>query len=378
LTNGSLYADGDVSITADSLVTSNLFLLASRSLTLQVTNLLSDSTNNGNFWQVGSNSIGSGINLPVKPVTGNLLGTSIALSAPTNRNVVNVWAGTDYGISNTGYTNNTEVGQMIWNVANQTPGHTDNGVLTFNGAGVSNALYIDELVLTNFATQGNATNSFNFPWLKIGTNMFVYYARAIELSGGLAFDDSEQIDNESQHGGNNSRLRWISSYAGFYSSTNIVTTNSDHTLSTNSVNIALVESKDIDSDSDGNPNFYDPTPFFLPQELNFTATVTNVPPKSVKVMWTTIPNATNFVYYSTNVMATNWLPFTNFSHWYYGNNVAVTNSAHTNYFRSPQVYINNASLPDNSQQTNVWVFDVITNVPHYYKVVVWPWLTFPE
>jgi hypothetical protein len=97
-----------------------------------------------------------------------------------------------------------------------------------------------------------------------------------------------------------------------------------------------------------------------------------------RLQWTTIPNATNAIWYTTNLFSTNWLALTNFSNWYYGNNVAVTNAAHLNSFHSPQVYVNNASLPDNSQQTNVWVFDAITNAPRYYKVVVSPWLNFPE
>jgi hypothetical protein len=376
MTNGSLTAGGDVSITASSVVTSNLFLQASRSLTLTATNLLTDtgpSPTNMSIWAVGSLSVGSGFNLPVKPVTGDLLGTTVTLSAPTNRNVVNSWAGMDRGLSTAGYTNNVAVGRLILDVSSSPiPGH--NGVLTFNGATVSNALYVDELILTNFATHGNATNLYNFPWLSIGNNMVVYFAQATENGNSVA----EAIDNASKNGANNGRLRWISSYTGYYSSTNLVSTNKNGTIITNTVNAALASSPTIDSDSDGIPNSVDSTPFFLASQINLNSTVTNVPPKMVKVQWATIPNATNFVYYTTNFMSTNWLPYTNFQNWYFGNNVAVTNAAHGNGFRSPQVYIKNASLPDNSQQTNVWVFDAITNVPHYYKVVVWPWVTFPE
>jgi hypothetical protein len=117
-------------------------------------------------------------------------------------------------------------------------------------------------------------------------------------------------------------------------------------------------------------------------------TVTNVPPKMVKVEWTTIPNATNFIYYSTNLLATNnWRAFTNFQNFYYGNNVPVNKTnmvanpvSTINYFHSPQVYISSPSSgsPDNFQQTNVWIFDSITNAPRYYKVIVWPWLDFHE
>jgi hypothetical protein len=374
LTNGILSAGGDVAITTSSLVTSNLALVATRSLTLTVTNELTDTgVTNNSFWWVGAGSVGSGLNLPIKPLSGDLLGTTITLYGPTNRVINNVWAGHDYGISNAGYTNNEAVGQLIFDVSTPTvPGH--NAVLTFNAVGVSNALYVDSLILTNFATQGNATNHFNFPWLKINTNMVIYYAQA--LANGVSV--AEEIDNQSRFGANGGRLRWVYTYAGYFSSTNYVYTNLDSSTFTNTVNEALAQSTTIDSDSDGLPNNIDPTPFFLPSELNVTVKVTNLPPQCVTVQWTTIPNATNYIYYATNMMSTNWLAFTNFNNWYYGNHVAVTNAAHVNYFRSPQVYINNSTLPDNSQQTNVWVHDVITNVPHFYKVVVDPWLNFME
>jgi hypothetical protein len=147
---------------------------------------------------------------------------------------------------------------------------------------------------------------------------------------------------------------------------------------TNTFNTALAQSSDTDSDGDGIVNSLDPTPFFVPSQVNFTVTTTNLPPLSARIEWTTIPNATNFVYYKTNLLAANWLAFTNFKNFYYGNNVAVTNSAHSNYFNSPQAYIMSLSAADNSQTTNVWVYDVITNTPHYYKVVIWPWLNFPH
>jgi len=372
LTNGSLYAGGDVSITASNIVTSNLVMQAGRSLTLLATNILTDSgITNGNMWVVGTNSTGVGLNLPIKPASGDLLGTVITLFAPTNRNVVNTWAGQDRGRSNAGYTNNEAIGQLIFDILPAINlGH--DGAYTFKGTGTSNALYVDCLVLKDDAAKGNATNNYNFPWLTIGTNMVIYYAQA--LINGVSV--AEAIDKQSKLGANNGRLRWIYSYAGYYSSTNLVYSDG----STDTVNTALAQSSTIDSDSDGLPNSQDPTPFFVSSEVNLTAMVTNLPPKSVKLQWTTIPNATNAIYYTTNLLGTNinWLAYTNFKNWYYGNNVAHTNSAHINSFVSPQAYINNASLPDNSQQTNVWLYDTITNVPHYYKVVVSPWLNYPE
>ena len=99
--NGVLYAGGDVSITTGSLVTSNVVLEADRSLTLNVTDFLTDTgVTNGSVWTVGGASVGTGLSLPIRPATavggaayGNsLLGTTITLFAPTNVNVVNTWA----------------------------------------------------------------------------------------------------------------------------------------------------------------------------------------------------------------------------------------------------------------------------------------------
>jgi len=49
----------------------------------------------------------------------------------------------------------------------------------------------------------------------------------------------------------------------------------------------------------------------------------------------------------------------------------VTNAAHANYFVSPQPYVF-ASPSDNWEVTNVWVLDPLTNVPHFYRVMVQP------
>jgi hypothetical protein len=81
---------------------------------------------------------------------------------------------------------------------------------------------------------------------------------------------------------------------------------------TNTVNAALAASTDIDSDGDGIPNASDPTPFFVPGSVNFTMTVTNVPPLTAFLTWDTIPAATNYVLYRTNLVAMNWLVLTNF------------------------------------------------------------------
>jgi hypothetical protein len=383
LTNGSITANGDVILVAtnvpqmgfNGLTISNLFIQAGHKLTILTPNLSGDSVTNNNIFTIGmldgGGSADSGFNIPIKPPTGDLLGTTVTNTAPYSRTIYNVWSGNDLGVSAAGYVNNLALGHLVLDVLTT----NNNPAFVFNGAGVGNAMYVDLLELKDGATHGNATNNYNFPWLKINTNMVVYYARAVENIGGSLFDVSQAVDQQSQLGANSGgRLRWVNSYAGYNSSTNYYYTNSMGVIYTNTVNISLAQSSTIDSDSDGSPNKTDPTPFFVPPQVNLMVVPTNVPPMSVRVQWTTIPNATNVIYYTTN-LAMPWRPFTNFQYWYYGNNVAVPNPA-LNYFRSPQVYIANASLPDNSQETNVWIVDVMTNPPPYFKVQVQPDVNF--
>jgi hypothetical protein len=367
MTNGNIVAGGDISLgAANSLVISNHLMQAGHKLTLWTTNLTDGGTTNGNIWVVGTAGIGgtfdSGFNIPVKPATGDLLGTTVTNIAPISKAIYNVWSGTNAGLSTQGYNNNLAVGQLILDLNEPAGLQNPNSFFYFNGVGTNNAIYVDRLVLMDAATNSYNTNSYNFQWLKIATNMTIYYAQAIMNGVSVA----EKIDVNSQHGANGGRLRWISSYAGYFSSTNLVYPDG----TTNAVNAALAQSSDIDSDGDGVYNNNDPTPVFVPSQVNFTAIKTNVPAPSVKVQWATVPNATNFIYFRTNLLAGSWLALTNFKNYYYANNVSLTNAAHANSFISPQPYP--------SPATNVWVFDAVTNVPHFYRVVVYPWLNYPQ
>ena len=293
LTNGAIFAGGDVFIIANSLVASNVTLVAGRSLTLQATNLLTDSdATNGNYWTVGGGS-SVGLKLPIKPPTGDLRYTTITNIAPANKNVVNTWAGQDRGVSVAGYTNNEAIGRLILDAWTNPPPNT---VFTFNGTGVSNAVYVDYLGFLDQATNRDAGG--NLSVLSINTNLVIYYAQAVINGVSVA----EKINHK-----NNNRLRWVPQYAGYYSSTNFVYAGVTYT-----VNAALAQSVDIDSNGNGIPNAYDPFPFFEPTNVNLTMTLTNVPPLKVLLTWQTIPSATNYVFYKTNFVAS-WMVLTNFT-----------------------------------------------------------------
>jgi len=301
LTNGAIVAGGQIAITANSLVASNVMLQAGGALNLTVTNLLTDTgVTNGNFWSVQSptGTGGSGLILPVKPVLGDLLGTTITnYAAGTSKQTINIWAGQDRGVSVNGYTNNVAVGQLFLDAVGV------NSQFKFSGAGTSNALYVDQLVFLDQMTNG-INNNYDFSAnLSIGTNMMIYFAQA-EVGG---FSIASKINDASKAGRNGGRLRWVPAYAGYFSSTNLVYPDG----TTNTFNAALAASTTIDSNGNGTPNASDPMPFFTASEINLTVTSTNVPPLTMVIQWDSIPGATNYVQYQTNMMGT-WFPLTNF------------------------------------------------------------------
>ena len=370
---GYLYAGGDVSITTGSLLTSNLFLEADRSLTLTATNLLTDTgTNNGNIWLVGSTSVGNGIKVPILPPGGgggygnSLLGTTIELFAPSNKTVVNVWPGRDYGVSTAGFSNNLAVGRLILDSF----GRTNTTRFTFNGSGVSNAIYVDYLELLDGAT--NRDSAGNAGALNINTNLVIYYAQAVANG----FSIARKLNHK-----NNDHLRWVPTYAGLFSSTNLVYPDG----STNTFNTALAQDTQIDSDGDGIANAFDPTPFFLQSMVNYTWYPTNNPPNNTAINWYTVPLATNYVYYSTNLVITsamidlNTYPTNNPI-----NNIVIsweTLSLATNYVYYStnsggpfdQLLTNFISSQFSSPLTNrVMVFDPMVDPGRYYQVAVSP------
>src|SRR5262249_52533351 len=125
----------------------------------------------------------------------------------------------------------------------------------------------------------------------------IYFAQAIANGVSIA----EKLD-----GRNGGRLCWVSSYAGVYSSTNIVYPDG----TTNTFNAALVGSCNFDSHGDGLVNCADPTPILRPQDLALSVALT--PDRKANVSWYSGPYANNYVYYKTSPTAATWLLLTNF------------------------------------------------------------------
>jgi hypothetical protein len=316
LNGGSFLAtSGDIAIATGSLRITNHFIQAGRVLTLAPTNFLDDGTlanapaapanvttifldptsailntsvamiSNKNYWIAGD-----GVSLLHRPAQASLLGTTIEARAQPGRQVFIQWAGADLGCVPAGFSNNAALGRLILD------GGPDS-LFTFIGTGLSNALYVDRIDLVNFTTNRDVHGE--FIGMEVDPGFKVYYADAVMDGISVA---------EKLNGRNGGAFCWISGFAGFYSSTNLIYPDG----TTNTFNAALVSSPDIDSDGDGIENRYDPTPILRPQDIALSVSILRVPTPRVEVSWQTLPNAVNHVYYKTSLSATNWLLLTNF------------------------------------------------------------------
>ncbi len=307
--------NGDIAITSGSLVITNHVLDTARSLSLDATNLLDDGAlanlaaaptnittlfvdptsallntsvamiSNKNYWIAGD-----GVALWHLPPQASLLGTTIEARAQANRQVFIFWAGQDRGCVSAGFSNNAALGRLILDGA-------ENSLFTFAAAGVSNALYVDRIELMNYSTNRDVHGE--FIGLEVLPGFKVYYAEAVMNGVSVA----EKLNGRSGGG-----FCWVNSFAGFFSSTNVIYPDG----TTNTFNAALIGSPDLDSDGDGTENRSDPTPILRPQDIALTVTILRVPTPRVEVAWQTLPNAINHVYYKTSLGATNWVLLTNF------------------------------------------------------------------
>jgi hypothetical protein len=301
LTNGEIFAyfpfpplftnglNGNISITADTLVASNVEMAAGGGLIFNVTNLLTDTgVTNGNLWFSDGGSALTGLQMPMKPVAGDLLGTTIELiTPPPNKPVKNIWSGQDFGVSTSGYTNNEAIGQLILDVP------TAGSSFSFAGVTNDNAMYVDRLVLEEYAALTNNLGNVQISALSFNTNLVIYYADAIS-SG----QDVSYIIN----GFNHNHLIWVPQYVGHFSSTNILTSNGQ----TNTINAGLAQDPNLDSNGNGIPNSQDPDPLFESSQVNFKFAITNMPTTIERLSWDSIPSATNIVYYSPMLMTNIW------------------------------------------------------------------------
>jgi len=234
-----MYVNGNLILSAVSIGVTNSIIFTGYantgggSLTLQTTsdgqitdfvpNTPTTSNVLNNFWQVTD-----GFNLPVKPATGDLFGTTIETIAANSTIAQHIWAGRgDYTNVADGFADNVVIGQLI--LSRQSAG----AELHFSGAGTSNGLYVDYLELD----PSSLSYSDYRDGLVIDTNLTIYFA-----------DGNFPIDKvTSAYPG---RLVWVSNFWGPNSSTWVTNESNGQACL---VSDAVVKNQDPDYPGDNNP-----------------------------------------------------------------------------------------------------------------------------
>lgn len=273
----------EVRIAARDLTLSNSIVNAGN-LIVSVTNRLVDSgTDATNFW-----SVTGGFEFNRKPVTSDLLGTY--LRSTTRRSALSdhVWPGSNLGATVAGFSNNMALGKLVLDGGS-------NSLFRFSGSGANNALYVDYIEFVNFATNFNSI-------LSVNPNLTIYFANSSVPVQKL----------EDSYPG---RVRWVSGYTGPLSSTNITyyfTNGLVVTSNTFTFNIALVTSKDLDSDGDGIVNADDDTPVYVAQSAVLTLTMAAAPERSVLLGWRALGYSSNSLEFKAATGDPAWQVLTNF------------------------------------------------------------------
>ena len=295
--NGSIISGSGIDFTAATLKLNNATMTAAAELFLNVTGSLFDAgASSGNML-----TCNNGFDLPVKPATGDLLGTELETITPMFAPVDHYWSGIDQGASPTGYNNNEAVGKLVLNEGPESD-------FLFHATGTSNAIYVDLLDLSQCP-------GFQDPEvLTIDSNFVIYYA-AVKLpdsfkvppnGSGVPQQPAEFLNG--QFGG---RLVWVPGYAGANSSEFCVV-NGKSIL----VNSALRHSQIIDSNGNGIANEFDQFPFDPPPLVVSGAVVTNnnpPPAKQFAISWTAQAKTMYQVQYVTNLSPANWTPLLNYT-----------------------------------------------------------------
>jgi hypothetical protein len=247
-------------------------------LIFDVTQSLADSGGDAN----NTFTVSDGFFMSRKPVSGDLLGTTLQTVTPRFASVDHVWAASDRGAIPAGFSNNVAIGRLAMSGGSDT-------LLNFRGPDDTGAyaIYADFLDL-----QGNFETAFLnndlASVLTLAPNLTIYYA--------YANVPVEQLDGQFD-----GQFQWVKDFAGPNSSIDVAL-RSGKTIR---VNRGLRESLIIDSDGDGIANGLDPSPFDEPE---IEVTVSQVEPFTTEITWVAAPLTTYVVEFATEFNDSNWQP----------------------------------------------------------------------
>lgn len=295
----TVLAYGDVVLGGANLVATNSLIFAGTNslrsydtnaaghLTIAFTNSVSDGDAT-NFWCANQ-----GFSIGAIAMTGDLLSTTIYSKAADFTEVIHSSAAKNWGVDPKGYQNNMAIGHLVLD------GGTASLFRFSPPAGSTNAaLYVDYLELLNYATN---------------------YQDAIVVDEGftLYFANSNISPKRELNHASDDRLRWVSTFAGKYSTTNIVYSGSANY----DINSALVLLSDVDSDNDGVANVNDATPVWESVNTDLQCIVTNIAKrKGVLLTGNALVTyndgvrtnyATNILEYTLDLNSGNWKVLTN-------------------------------------------------------------------
>lgn len=266
LENGSLTAASDIVLGGGNLKIRQHDIRTSGRLIFGLTNSLTD------LGVDASNTLrcAFGFRMDVRPVSGDLLGTTITTLIPPFSVVPHVWGAADMGPSRAGFSNNFALGRLVIN------GDSSSRAM-FSALTPGSALYVDYLEMTGAAANPSLLTNV----LTINPGLTIYFAGS-----------SLPVDKlDGQFGG---RLRWVRDYAGANSSADVILPTGQSIR----VNAALLGSALVDSDADGIPNKFDLSPFdgvtLLP-----AITFTSGPVRSALISWESAAQTVYRVEYTT-------------------------------------------------------------------------------
>ncbi len=278
----STMSANDLQVSAADIRFDNSTNIAAGVLILNATSSLADSGGGANNSFLAIN----GIQLPTKPASGDLLGTTITISGPRFDLVESVWAGDDRGASANGFQDNVAIGHLVLDGGTGT-------TLSFRGPNGRNGMYVDFLEFTGSISNSIVAGDLG-AGLQVDPSLTIYFA-----DSNLPADQLEQ-----QSGG---RLVHVD-FAGPGNFVQ-VPTRSGGTVQMSGV---VRNSTTIDSDNDGIPNAYDPYPLDADTPLQLSGFRANGQ-TSIALSWQAQPGVNYQVEFTTSVANPTWQPLSSFT-----------------------------------------------------------------